>query len=184
MFRTFQGIKKTNFTLGKILFFFIILDVLAIAGLLILALFPQFYRQKDTFLETTFTLNMVLIALFLLSALNYILFKGKKKASLAGMLEIRENEIVVNDQTLRLDELERMRFIGNDVKGDFRGHVSKGIGNEFIAKLKSGEQISVTFEQTRDNNLMGFKNILKGYYQRGLLSESNYQNIINNTNYY
>ncbi len=84
MFRTFSTVAKKKFTVGKFLVILMVIDALLIVGLLILSLFPQFYRKKDYFLESTFTLNMVLIGIFLLAVLNYVLFSAKNKARPIG----------------------------------------------------------------------------------------------------
>jgi hypothetical protein len=184
MFRTFSPVKQKKFTIGKVLLFLMIADVIVIVGMLALAMFPQFYRKKDFLLESTFTLNMVLVGIFLLAALNYVIFNARSKSRPTGKIELLENEVVFEDRTIPLSQIEKIRIIGNDVKGDFRGFISKGIRNQLIVTLKDGTALQALFEQTKENSVLGKKDILAIYHQQGKLSDSNYQNILRNTNYY
>lgn len=184
MFRTFQYLKKNKFSVSKVILTLITVNIITIATLLILAVIPQFYRSKDYFLEQTFVLNIVLIGLFLLLGINYVLFNAKSKAKPEGNLQLNEEEILFNNEKIALSEIQKLRIIGNDVKGDFRGFISKGIKNEFIISLKNGTEKHVFFEQTNTNNLRNLKNTLEIYYKKGIITETNYYNILNNTNYY
>ncbi len=184
MFRTFSTVAKKKFTVGKFLIILMVIDALLIVALLILSLFPQFYRKKDYFLESTFTLNMVLIGIFLLAALNYVLFSAKNKARPIGTFELLNDRIIVDDKVIPAHEVERLRFIGNDIKGDFRGFISRGISNQVVISHKDGTVTEVNFEQTSSNKLLDKKDVLERWYNQGKLSESNYRNILRNTNYY
>lgn len=184
MFRTFSKVSKKKFTFGKFLVILMVIDVLVIVGLLVLSLFPQFYRKKDFFLESTFTLNMVLIGIFLLAALNYVLFSARNKAKAVGTFEILHDRIVVDEKVIPADDVERLRLIGNDIKGDFRGFISRGIRNQVIISQKDGTVTEINFEQTSENKLLDRKDVLETWYNLGKLSESNYRNILRNTNYY
>lgn len=184
MFRTFSTVAKKKFTVGKFLVILMVIDALLIVGLLILSLFPQFYRKKDYFLESTFTLNMVLIGIFLLAVLNYVLFSAKNKARPNGTFELLHDRIIVDDQVIPADDIERLRLIGNDIKGDFRGFISRGIRNQMVISYKDGSITEVNFEQTSSNKLRDKKDVLETWYNEGKLSESNYLNILRNTNYY
>ena len=183
-FRTFQQARKSKITFGKILITLVILDILAIIALLILAFLPQYYRMKDDFLYQTFTLNLVLVALLIISAIYYIGFRGKKKEKVSGLLELKENEIVLNGTSIPLADIQKVRIIGNDIKGEFRGFVSKGSQNQIIITKITSEELSSFFEQTIENPLRNSKNILDLYHDKGILSESNFTNIMNNTNYF
>ncbi len=183
-FRTFHQNPKRKITFGKILIALIILDIAAIIILLILAFLPQFYRMKDDFLFQTFTLNLVLVALLIMSAIYYIAFRGKAKKKISGMLEFHENEIILNGMHVPLTDIQKIRIIGNDIKGEFRGFVSKGSQNQIIITKKNREELSSFFEQTIENPLRNWEPILKIYKDKSLVSESNFSNIINNTNYF
>ncbi len=183
MFRTLQPFKQQKISITKVLAILTIVCGLCVLSLYILALFPNFFRYKDDFLELSFSIVVATMILFLLTGLSYVLLKGKK-GKLTGNLLLQENEIVLNDVNYPLSEIEKLRFIGNDVKGDFRGFQSKGTQNELIISLKNGQEIKTFFEQTSDNNLRSKKEILEKYHHQVKLSKSNFDNILNNTNYY
>lgn len=184
MFRTFSKVAEKKFTVGKFLVILMAVDILIIVGLLTVSLFPQFYRKKDFFLESTFTLNMVLVGIFLLAALNYVIFSGRNRSRPVGQVEILEDRIVVDEEIIPIAEVEKLRLIGNDVKGDFRGFISKGIRNQMVITQTDGTVSELIFEQTSANKLLDRKEILAVWHQKGKLSDSNYQNILRNTNYY
>lgn len=183
MFRTLKPFDQKKITLGKIFKILAIITGIVIVLTLILAMFPQFFRYKDRMLEATFTMNMVLIVLILLNFVNYILFRGKE-GNFMGNLELKENEIVLNGDSFPLENISKIRFIGNDIKGQFRGFSTKGTENSMILKTNNGQEIKVNFEQTLENNLKKYSEILKIYHNQNKLSEANYDNILNNTNYY
>ncbi len=184
MYRTFSKVAEKKFTIGKFLIILMVIDILVIVSLLILSLFPQFYRKKDFLLESTFTLNMVLIGIFLLAALNYVLFSARNRSQPTGQLAILEDKVVIDDKVISIDDVERIRLIGNDVKGDFRGFISKGIRNQMVITQTDGAVSQIIFEQTSANKLLDRKEVLAVWHQKGKLSDSNYQNILRNTNYY
>lgn len=183
VFRTFQKVNSKGFQFGKLLNFLLIINFLIIIGIYIMALFPAMYRYKDSLLERSFIFIVGLIVLFLIRVVYYIFSKGKNK-NLEGILKLSENDIELNSKKYPLAEIKHLRFIGNDVKGDFRGYISKGTNNEIVLSLKNGEEISSVFEQTSENQLKNSENLLFIYRSKGLLSEANFDNILNNTNYY
>lgn len=183
MFRTVSRKKETKFTVGNLLLLLMGLTILSVIVVLIFTLLPPFFRIKDQLLESTFTLNMILVALIVLSAINYILFRNNK-GKIAGTLDFQNDKIMIDEKEFALSEIEKIRIIGNDIKGEFRGAMSKGAGNQLIITMKNGEKTDVYFEQTTENKLKNQKDILNVYHDEGKLSESNYQNILNNTNYY
>ena len=183
MFRTVSRKKETKFTVGNLLLLLMGLTILSVIVVLILTLLPPLFRIKDQLLESTFTLNMILVALIVLSAINYILFRNNK-GKIAGTLDFQNDKIMIDEKEFAISEIEKIRIIGNDIKGEFRGAMSKGVGNQLIITMKNGEKTDVYFEQTTENKLKYQKDILNVYHDEGKLSESNYQNILNNTNYY
>ena len=84
----------------------------------------------------------------------------------------------------RLEHINKIRFVGNDVKGEFRGFISKGSNNQMILSLIDDVEKTFTFEQTTQRRLSGQKEILASYVAQGKLSKVNFDAIINNTNYF
>lgn len=183
---TYPTYTKTNpqkFSLGKFLNFLIILAILVILAAYVTAMFPQMFRYKDYILESTFPLIIGFLILFMLRVLVYIFLKNKVRTS-DGFLELKKDEIILKNKNYPISEVEKIRLIGNDIKGDFRGNISKGTNNHMILYLKNGENLKVDFGQTDETNLKLDKEILKSYLDAHKLSEANFENIMNNTNYY
>lgn len=144
----------------------------------------MFYRYRNQFTEISFTLNLILLGILIINALHYIFIGRNQNLSPIGNLILEEKDIILNDEKIPVSDIKEIRFIGNDIKGDFRGFFSKGTNNKLIIKLKNSEEKSVHFLQTKENKLNRKKNILELYRNKGILSTANFQNILNNTNYY
>ena len=183
MFRTFTKHKTSGFTFGKIIKILIKITFGVMILMYILAFFPQLFRYKDFILETNFKITLLLIALFIISWINFTFFTSKKDNS-TGELHLTENSILLNGREFPLENLQQIRFIGNDIRKDFRGFVTTGQNNEIVLKTDNGDEIRSFFEQTGENNLKNLKSVLEVYRAHNLLSKANFDNILNNTNYY
>ncbi len=183
MFRTFLPKKKSLFSISSLVSVLVFLNGIGILAMYIVALFPQMFRYKDRIMEATIPVIYLFLALSLLRVLLYIFYHSTAKKEI-GTLQFFPNEIRVNSTTYPIDEITSIRIIGNDIKGDFRGYISKGIENTILLTLKNGDRIETNFEQKKDNRLSQQKEILAGYRNAGLLSEANFYNLCNNTNYY
>lgn len=182
-FQTFQKKKDQKITLGKFLNFLLIINAIIIIGIYIVAMFPQLFRYKDHLLQLNFIFIIGFMILFLLRVLVYIFLKAKNGTK-KGNLELRENTIILNEQEYPVSEIKYLRIVGNDIKGDFRGYISKGNNNELIIKMNSGEEIRSFFQQTQEKTLKNAEQLLATYKEKGILSEANFENILNDTNYY
>lgn len=183
MFRTMQPFDKNKMTSGKILRILMFVMIGVIVLTLLLAMIPQFFRYKDRMMEATFAMNMVLITLIILNFINYAVFKSKK-GNFIGNLELKDNGIVLNGENFSLENIDKIRFIGNDIKGQFRGFNTKGTENTVTLTTNDQRTVTSVFEQTTENNLKNYADVLKIYFEQHKLSQSNYENILNNTNYY
>ncbi|MFC6269642.1 hypothetical protein [Frigoriflavimonas asaccharolytica] len=183
IFKTVAASPKKKFSVGKFLLLLLILDFLIIIALAIIAYLPQYHRTKDLILQSTFGFNIGLVVILFLLGIYYIFFRNKDKEAI-GTLQMMEEKIMINDTTFPIFEIENLRIVGNDILGEFRGFKSKGTNNEIFIILKNGEEISSNFVQTTETSLKNAENILNIYHEKGLLTESNLENILNNTNYY
>lgn len=183
IFRTFEKKISKKYHWGKFLNLLLMINFAIIIGIYFIALFPRLFRYKDQLLQGNFTFIISFIVLFLLRVMYYIFFKTKPSKAI-GTLQLSEDEILLNSTKYPIAEIESLRFVGNDVKGDFRGYISKGTNNEFFLKLKNGQEMSVSFEQTEVSKLRDAKILLTKYKDDQLLSAANFENILNNTNYY
>lgn len=184
MFKTIDPKSKSKFTLGKILFPLFILSIVVVVAIYIISVIPMYYYYKDTLLEYSFNANLVVITMLIINIFYYVFFRGRNKRKFIGVLELKENAILLNEKTFNLDEIKEIRFKGNDIKGEFRGSISNGTHNEVIINLKDSNKISYFFEQTKEEKLKDKKVILEHYNKLGILSTANLQNILANTNYY
>lgn len=183
MFRAIQPYPKKKITFTRVFAFLTGICAVVLLFLYAIALIPNLFRYKDVILEFSFKVVIATIATFLLTAISYILSKGKKR-NFSGNLELLPAEIILNNNSYTVSDLEKIRFIGNDIQGDFRGFKSFGTENELIMTLKNGQEIRTFFEQTNENKLQNQIEVLKSYRDQKILSEANFQNILNNTNYY
>lgn len=179
----YQKQKRKRTTIGYILRTLLIVVIVSIVSLLIIATFPPLFRYKDIILEQTFTLNMIFIGLIVCSVLYYVLVRGKKALKPIGELYFGEEYISICGKKIHYGEINRIRVIGNDIRGEFRGQNSDGKGNLLIISLKEGETIEYHLEQTIDNRLRDDSQ-LEELYIKNIMSKSNYESILKNTNYY
>lgn len=99
-------------------------------------------------------------------------------------MELQPTEIILNNKNYPASVIKHVRFVGNDILGDFRGYETKGNNNEIFIDLHNGEKISSSFQQNTSARLQDDEATLREYLKLGLLSESNLDTILNNTNYY
>ena len=119
----------------------------------------------------------------MLSAIYYVFFRNKKR-EFVGTLELKLTEINLNNINYPISTIKHLRFVGNDILGEFRGYETKGSNNEIFIHLHNDEEIVSSFQQTTSENLKNAEDILQTYRQLGLLTEANLDTILNNTNYY
>ncbi len=173
--------KIVDKTLGILAAIFAAVFVLM---LLATAFIPSLYRFKETLNESVFVVFAIEMGIIVIAVLRYIFFREKGTVFTGGNLVLSEDSITADGQDYPLSELKKIRFVGNDIKGDFRGFVTKGTDNTLMITQKDGTETSWKFEQTENHQLKNDKIILQKYCDAGLLSESNFGNILNNTNYY
>ena len=183
IFKTIADKPKRKFTFGKVLLALLFLVIATIGGLVVVAYLPQNHRIKDTVLQMTFGFNIAMIVILMFSAVYYVFFRNKKR-DIIGTLELKPTDIILNNQTFPISTIKHLRFVGNDILGEFRGYATKGSNNEVFLELKTGDQLSSAFMQTTTENLKNAEDILQEYYKLGILTESNLATILNNTNYY
>lgn len=182
-FRALQPVKKTSKAFTIIKYATILLIVGIIISTIVLFL-PPFFRLEDDIKAIIGGLIMLLLFVQVLRAFTYVLLKGKKISKYTGHLVLNSDSIAYNDEVFPLNTIEKIRFIGNDIKGDFRGFVGKGIDNQIQLTLKNQEEKTFFFEQTLEHNLKLAEENLNTYVDAKLLAKSNYDSIMNNTNYY
>ena len=147
MFRTLTPPRKKKITITALLSILTRISLVSVLLMYVAALIPQFFRYKDVILETSFSVVIVAAVLFLLTGFSYIFLKSKR-GKFTGEMNLTEHELMLNGNGYQVSEIEKVRFIGNDIVGEFRGYQSKGTQNEVILKLKNGTEIRSAFEHT------------------------------------
>ena len=182
-FRALQPVKKTSKAF-KIIKFATTFLFIAIAITTIILYLPPFFRLEDDIKAVLGGLIMLLLFVQVLRAFTYVLLKGKKIKNYTGHLILNLDSVAYNDEVFPISNIEKIRFIGNDIKGDFRGFVGKGIDNQIQITLKNQDEKTFFFEQTLEHNLKLAEENLNRYVDAKILAKSNYDSIMNNTNYY
>lgn len=182
MFKTLHPSKKGN-KAASIIKFLNIIAIIALVGSSLAYFYKPFFRYEDDIKQIIAGSIFLLLFVQILKAITYILLRGKNSKVKSYML-LSPNEITADEMIYSLDHIKNIRFIGNDIKGEFRGYISKGTGNQMILTLEGDMERVFYFEQTTDNRLRDQKEILEGYVEKNKLSKTNFEMIMNNTNYY
>ncbi len=182
MFRTLQSKKDKPKAFGIFKIATIITVLLMILSSLAV-IYPPFFRYEDELKRLVAGCIFFILFLQIVKALVFVFLKSKG-AKTTGDLILNENEITAEGMIYRLEHINKIRFVGNDVKGEFRGFISKGSNNQMILSLIDDVEKTFTFEQTTQRRLSGQKEILASYVAQGKLSKVNFDAIINNTNYF
>lgn len=183
MFSLYEPANRPH-PLGKIIRIAVWAVVLAMVALMITAAFPQLFRLKDSLLEKTFTLNLVLIGLIITGALYYVFLQKKTRRVAVGEMVLSGDGLTVLNEKIPFSALKSLRFIGNDIAGEFRGQETQGTENQILLTLQDGRNLTYNFRQTTAQRLSSQTEFLQKARQLGLLSAANYEAILNNTNYY
>lgn len=183
MFPLYEATERPN-RLGKIIRLTVGAVALAIVALTITAAFPQLFRLKDYLLEKAFTLNLVMIGLGIVGALYYIFLQKKTKRAAIGEMVLKPEAIIILNEKIPLHAIKSLRFVGNDISGEFRGQETDGTENRILATLHDGRNLTYNFGQSAAQRLSTQTEFLKNARDLGLLSAANYEAILNNTNYY
>lgn len=184
MFPIFITPKKGYSVVGKILLGSLIVVGTLITLTLLVALYPPLFRYKDLIMQSTFRMNLLFIGLLVCCALYYVFVRAKKKWEPAGEMKFLSDGIAIAERKILFSEIQSVRFIGNDILGDFRGQVSTGQNNSVRIVLRNGEELRYNFLQTPEQNLRAHEDYLRGLETLNLLSKANLDSILNNTNYY
>lgn len=183
MYPLFHPRKSKNTLVGQIIRTLIFIMIFSILGMLMLSLFPPLFRYKDEILERTFTMNMILIGLIIIGIIHFVFLRNKRKNQQIGNMSLHENYIRINGNDYPFEQIGKIRFIGNDIQGEFRGLIGYGQENAVFITLKNGQKMEFNFQQTTQNRLKEDIH-LPALFKHDILSKANYDSILSNTNYY
>jgi hypothetical protein len=180
MFRVLEKPKENKLKISKILNFIIIfLTIFLVVFFIATIIYWSIDFQKDIVYD--WIIGLLLFFIFF-KVIHHNFFK-QKKAVFSGNLQFKENEIEILNKIYPFENIVTIRIKGNDIKGDFRGLISQGTNNELFVNLENGNSLNYFFEQTEENCVKNLL-VLKNYVEKGKLAQSNYDSIIENTNYY
>ena len=182
VFKTLQPIKNGN-KVSKVLRYLNIIAFAALIGSTLAFFYKPLFRYEDDIKEVMAGSIYLILFIMVLRAISYVLLRSKSSKTKSYLL-LTPNEITADEMIYSLEHIKNIRFIGNDIKGEFRGFISKGTGNEMILSLEGDIEKKFYFEQTSNNRLRDQKEILEGYVTQNKLSKTNFEMIMNNTNYY
>ena len=180
MFRVLEKPKVNKLKVSKILNFIIIFLTLFVVVFFLATIFFWYIDfHKDVVFKVTGGLYLFSI---LFKIIHHNFFQ-QKKAVFIGELEFRNNEIEILNEIYALENISTIRIKVNDIKEEFLGLISQGINNELFIHLQNGDELNYFFEQNETTNLKTIL-VLKEYVAKGKLPQSNYNSIMDNTNYY
>lgn len=95
-----------------------------------------------------------------------------------GQIVFYENRMKIENKNYHLGEIRELEFFStSDVRGDFtnyhwefKPHLSNGLDNCFVLKLKNGNKIEYNFLQTKSEKVKYYKDVLTNYHKRGIIS--------------
>jgi hypothetical protein len=94
-----------------------------------------------------------------------------------GKLTFWSDRIQIDKESYNLSEIKKLDFIRvSDIRGkfvnsmlEFTPHLSNGLDNVLVIKLKNGQDLKWNFQQTENNRLKHFKKMLVHYHKKGIL---------------
>lgn len=148
----------------------------------------KYFVLKDTNYKNWDIALVAIMGLVFILGVIFSLFKigGYKtlKGELNGKLEFNSNEIIVDKQTYKINEIKKIEISSFDFRGRFAwfkgnldGNKSNGTENELKITLNSNETIKINFEQIYENQILTEKESLINYCNCGKM---NYINLIDN----
>ena len=109
----------------------------------------------------------------------------RKKGKFKGKLELEENSIRVNKVIYELEEISDILVNAFDYEGrfinatsQFTRHLSNGLDNEIIIKLKNGTEVKCHFFQSKGHRIKNFRDMLISYHLNGKMSWLNLLNVL------
>ena len=95
----------------------------------------------------------------------------------AGKLTFWNDKVQIDEDSYRLSEIKKLDFIkAYDIRGkfvnslfEFTPHLSNGLDNVLVVRLKNGHELKCNFQQTETDRLKHCKELLVHYHKNGIL---------------
>jgi hypothetical protein len=150
------------------------------------------HYSKKIFPENLENLNILNFAVIIVTFLYFIfllisnLFRHESENGIfAGFLIIENDRIICNNKTYLLNNIQKISILDNYYRGNFNGNImpfeskkSNGLKN-YIEISVNNQTDRYYFLQTNENNIKIFLNELTIYFEKGLLTKQNFENIKN-----
>ena len=83
----------------------------------------------------------------------------------------------IDEDSYKLSEIKKLDFIqADDIRGkfvnsmlEFTPHLSNGLDNVLVIRLKNGQELKCNFQQTETHRLIRCKELLVQYHKKGIL---------------
>jgi len=170
-FRIFIPEKKFLWTANKVIFS-------VLASLATIAIIFYEFEEHHPIGNIALELAMfIVMASFIVVIIN---FNRKKtlNGTLDGMLKLEHDRIIVGQEEVKLEELNSIDFHANDYIGlrdthsyiYYNPHISNGVNNFCVLKLKGGAEKKIWFQQEDKGELTKNRDLLIGYHLKGKMS--------------
>ena len=95
-----------------------------------------------------------------------------------GKLTFWNDRVQIDEESHNLSEIAKLDFVqAFDIRGkfvnsmlEFTPHLSNGLDNVLVVKLKNGQELKCNFQQTEVERLKHFKEIMVHYHKNGILA--------------
>jgi hypothetical protein len=144
-------------------------------------IFPENYENLDL-------LNFVIIVVIITYSLFYIIYNffrhEYENGTFSGYLIIENDKIICDNKVYSIGEIEKVSILNYSIRGKFNGKISaleakrsNGLKN-YIEIICNNKINKYYFLQTKTENIKIIKSELKTYFEKGLIGEQNYKNLI------
>lgn len=134
----------------------------------------------------------------MIAALAFSLFRVNKvqylEGKFNGLLEFRNDEIIINNKIYGLKEINHIGIDAKDYRGNwgiasFEGNLgdsyqSNGTDNQLKLTLTNNQNITINFEQITKNQIFNEKDFLINYFHLGKFNYANLAEIIGESDAY
>ena len=165
------------------------IGIILTAGLFFMAYLEQSHRIQ---LNGWVTYTAIIWLIFAVGLMISTFFRYESEfGEYTGKLTFRNDQIQIDRENHNLSEIKELDFIqAFDIRGkfvnsllEFTPHLSNGLDNVLIIRLKNGQNLKCNFQQTDTDRLKHFREILVHYHKNGILEWSQLLDLLEITEY-
>ena len=165
------------------------LCLMILTGIVFLFAYLEQTGNFDFGFWMTFFLVLWLFSFIVYMISRFFLYEIEK-GEYKGKLILKDESILINSTEYQLNEIVSIQIHSSDKKGEFINHIyefsrhlSNGLNNEIILKLKNKEIVKTHFLQTENERIKFSKNSLINYHLKRKFSWLHLLDILEMTNY-